>query len=562
LLLFDLLRVPVGSRLVRSDLDGSTLTLGIATTHPNAFCPACGGESQRVHSHYTRHLAEEPAFGHQVRLEMSLRRFLCPDSECPRQIFVEPLGGLAARHARTTTRLARAHLAIGLALGGEAGARLAETTAMPTSPDTLLRRVKQAGARSSPGPRLVGIDDWAWLKGQKYGTIVVDLETGEVIDLLPDRDAVTVGTWLAAHPDVELVSRDRASAYSQAATEFASQAQQVADRWHLLKNVREAIERLLERHLPVITDALRPVDPGLNSGGDACLGGTPDAATTGVPIPQELPASPTPASPTPASLRREAALAKRRRRVERFERVHELRKQGMPIRQIGRELAMSRKAVRRSLRHERCPEWGPGRVTRSGMDAHREWVDARIAEGRINASELHGELAARGVRLSYATVRRYLTKRLGRAGRTRPRVNAAKPKPTPPPSPKKLSFDWVRRPENRTVEAQGRLDKIRAASPDLTVALDLADEFAALIRKQSTGTLVDWLSRAEVSLCPEVRQFAEGIRRDESAVNAAVTMRWSNGPVEGHVNRLKTIKRQMYGRAGFALLKARVVNVE
>jgi transposase len=200
------------------------------------------------------------------------------------------------------------------------------------------------------------------------------------------------------------------------------------------------------------------------------------------------------------------------------------------------------------------------------MDAHREWIDARIAEGRTNASELHRELASRGVRLSYATVRRYLTKRLGRAGKTRHRVDTARPKPdpepkpTPPPSPKQLSFDWIRRPEKRTAEAGVRLDKLRAASPDLTIALDLADEFTALIRKRSTGTLKEWLSRAEVSLCPEVRHFAEGIRRDESAVNAAVTLRWSNGPVEGHVNRLKTIKRQMYGRAGFPLLKARVVN--
>ena len=134
-----------------------------------------------------------------------------------------------------------------------------------------------------------------------------------------------------------------------------------------------------------------------------------------------------------------------------------------------------------------------GERRRSGMDAHREWVDARVAEGQINASELHRELASRGVRLSYATVRRYLTDRLGRAGKTRPRVNAAKPKPTPPPSPRQLSFDWVRRPEKRTVEAQARLDKIRAASPDLTIALDLADEFKSLIRKQSSGTLEDWL---------------------------------------------------------------------
>jgi transposase len=209
-------------------------------------------------------------------------------------------------------------------------------------------------------------------------------------------------TWLAAHPGIELVSRDRASAYSQAATEAASDAQQVADRWHLLKNVREAIERVLERHLPVITAALKPPDPDPDGTADARPSGTPEVATFEEPSPQELPAS-----STPASLRREAALAKRHRRVERFEQVHELHRQGTPIRQIARDLAMSRMAVRRYLRHEKCPEWGPRRARRSGMDAHREWIDARVAEGRINASELHRELASRGARLSYATVRRY-----------------------------------------------------------------------------------------------------------------------------------------------------------
>jgi transposase len=557
LLLFQLLRAPVGSRLVRTDFDGLTLTLGIATTAPNASCPVCGHATRRVHSHYTRCLAEEPVLGHRVRLRMTVRRFLCPGSGCPRRIFVEPLHDFAARYARTTTRLARTHLAIGSALGGEAGARLAEKTAVPASPDTLLRRVKQAGARSSGTPRLVGIDDWAWCKGQRYGTIVVDLETGDVVDLLPGRDAATVRTRLEAHPGVELVSRDRSSAYSQAASEAAPKAQQVADRWHLLKNVREAVERLLERHPPVITDALKPADADPGRMAEASVRDDADATTAMEPTPQESLSAPNPASP-----RREAALAKRQRRVERFEQAHELRRQGTPIREIARALGMSRNAVRRYLRREHCPDWRPGRATRSGMDAHREWIDGRIAEGRINASELHRELGSRGVRLSSATVRRFLTKRLGRVGKARPRVNAAKPKPTPPPSPKQLSFDWVRRPKKRTPEAQARLDAIRRARPDLTSALDLADEFTALIRKRSTGTLKDWLSRAEVSPCPEVRNFAEGIRRDESAVNAAVTTRWSNGPVEGHVNRLKTIKRQMYGRARFALLKARVVNVE
>jgi transposase len=548
LLLSQLLLAPAGSRLVRSDFDGTTLTLGIATAHPNASCPACGLQAWRVHSRYTRTLAEEPVFGHQIRLRMTVRRFCCPGPSCPRRIFVEPLGGFATRYARTTTRLARTHLAIGLALGGEAGARLAEKLAVPTSPDTLLRRVKKEDAPTPESPRLVGIDDWAWRKGQRYGTIVVDLETSEVIDLLPDRDATTVKVWLAAHPGVELVSRDRASSYSQAATEAASQAQQVADRWHLLKNVREAIEGLLERHLPTITGALKPSDSDP---------GKTEESPEDEPSPAPDPVAEELSSKSP---RKAAALAKRHRRVEQFEQIHELHRRGTPIRQIARDLSLSRRTVRRGLGQEKCPEATPRRRRRSAMDAHREWIDARIAEGRINATELHRELAASGVRLSYATLRRSLTNRLGRAGQSRPRVNAAKPKANRPPSPRQLSFDWVRRPEKRTVEAQTRLDKICAASPDLTAALGLADEFKSLIRKPSSETLQDWLIRAEASPCPEVRQFAQGIRRDESAVNAAVTTRWSNGPVESHVNRLKSIKRQMYGRAGFDLLKARVVN--
>ena len=228
MLLTQLLRAPLGSRLVRADFDGHALTLGIATTQTYASCPLCGVETWRVHSRYTRKLAEEPVLGHSVHLQMTVRRFLCSTSSCPRRIFAEPLDDFAAKHARTTAGLAQTHRAIGAALGGEAGARLAAKTAMPTSPDTLLRRVKQANI-SSPKPlRFVGIDDWAWCKGQRYGTIVVDLETSAVVDLLPDRDAATVSAWLRAHPGVELVSRDRSSAYSQAASEAAPKAQQVA----------------------------------------------------------------------------------------------------------------------------------------------------------------------------------------------------------------------------------------------------------------------------------------------------------------------------------------------
>jgi transposase len=220
---------------------------------------------------------------------------------------------------------------------------------------------------------------------------------------------------------------------------------------------------------------------------------------------------------------------------------------------------MSFNTVRRYLRCKECPDWKPGRAWRSRWDAHREWIDARIAEGCTNAAELHRQLVTRDFRGSYNSVQRYVRKRLGVAGKKCERAGAARPSAPPPPSPRQLSFEWVRRPENRKPNELRRIDAIRASSDELATALDLADEFADLIRKRSSKTLGDWLVKGEASSSPEIRRFAEGIRRDESAVLAAVTQRWSNGPVEGHINRLKTVKRQMYGRAGFVLLRARIL---
>ena len=178
----------------------------------------------------------------------------------------------------------------------------------------------------------------------------------------------------------------------------------------------------------------------------------------------------------------------------------------------------------------------------------------------MNVADLHRQLTERGFQGSYGSVYAFVTKRLGAAGKKRERLNAATPPVPGPPSARQLSFEWVRRAEKRKPPEQARLDAIRGCSVELAAALDLADGFADLIRKQSTGTLSEWLTRGEASPDPDLRRFAEGIRRDEASVQAAVTERWSNGPVEGHVNRLKTIKRQMYGRAGFVLLRARVLN--
>jgi transposase len=246
--------------------------------------------------------------------------------------------------------------------------------------------------------------------------------------------------------------------------------------------------------------------------------------------------------------------------MERFDRVRELHRQGRSIRAIARELNLSRVAVKRYVRSESCPDWVGGRARSSGLNSYDEVINRWLEAGGTNMADLHRDLRARGCRLSAHTVRRYVNKRWAAAGKTRLHTNAAKPQEPRLPSAKQLSFHWVVRPEKRESVEQSRLDALRNHSTELAAALELADEFACLIRKESTGTLADWLTKAESCECGELRRFAEGIRRDEASIEAAVTEPWSNGPVEGHVNRLKMIKRQMYGRAGFQLLRARVVH--
>lgn len=181
-----------------------------------------------------------------------------------------------------------------------------------------------------------------------------------------------------------------------------------------------------------------------------------------------------------------------------------------------------------------------------------------MARGGRNAAELYRDLAAQGCQAGYDAVRRFVCRRLGSSGRPGPRTGDSKPSSPAPPSARKLSFEFIRRVEAREAAEQARLDKLRDADARLRETFDLATEFAGMVRQQVAVPLAEWVTKAEGSGCAELRNFAAGLRRDEAAVAAALTERWSNGPVEGQVNRLKTIKRSMYGRASFELLRARV----
>jgi transposase len=257
----DVLPADAGLSITAVTITPALIALAITPTAGSACCPACGATSDRVHSHYTRTVADLPWRGRRVVLRLTVRRFRCRAAGCIRSIFCERLRAVLAPHARTTGRLTEAHTAIGFALGGEPGRRLAERLAVPTSGDTLLRRVKSSPLPAHTTPRVLGVDDFAFRRGKTYGTILIDLERRAVVDLLPDRTAGTLATWLRTRPGVAVVSRDRASAYAQAVKDAVPAATQVADRFHLLMNLREAVERALGRQAAAFRKAITPASP-------------------------------------------------------------------------------------------------------------------------------------------------------------------------------------------------------------------------------------------------------------------------------------------------------------
>jgi transposase len=519
--------------LVASD---ALITLVAHTCQEEAACPDCGRTATRVQSRYTRSLADLPWHGIPVRLQLRLRRFFCDQPDCSTAIFTERLTALVEHYSRRTCRQAHTLDQIGYALGGEAGARLAASLGISVSADTVLRRLHGRRPRGGAAPRVLGVDDWALRKGHRYGTILVDLEQGCPIDLLPDRHGETLATWLKEHPGVEIVVRDRGSAYAEGARAGAPQARQVADRFHLLKNLVEALEATLAQEHCALQEAARAADPPRE------------------PAPEEVLPPPNPVA--------QAQAQRREQKRAIYEEVKRLRAAGCTGPAIAHQVGTSLRTVRRYLRAEVFPERKPRTRPPGQLAPYRAYLQQRWKEGCHNASQLWRELREQGFPGSYSSVADLLAEwnsQLSPEQRRRSRRAACPPRATASPSPGAVVWWLLGRREKLSTEQAAYLERLTTLRPSLALAQELVQEFFALTRRRDAGALKPWGERVAGSGIVELERFSAGLQRDWDAVVAGLTLEWSTGPVEGQINRLKMLKRQMYGRAGVSLLRARVL---
>jgi transposase len=485
-----------------------------------------------------------------VHLELHVRRFFCSNQECARQIFTERLPTVVAPYARRTTRLADVFTLIGFALGGEAGKRLVAGIGLHTSPDTLLRLIQATPEQEFATPRVLGVDDWSYRRGTKFGTILLDLEKRIPVDLLPDREVTTFARWLEDHAGIEVISRDRGTHYIEGAKQGAPKAQQVTDRFHLLVNLSETLQQFFLNKKTLLKEAMPSSDPSASS----------------PPLPEREPWH------KGMSKRQEEKGEKlHQERVERYHQIHELHAKKVDTANIGRQLGVSRRLVYHYLQMQQPPERTRIHHPRiSVIEAHKEYIIKRWNDGCRNAQQVYRELQEQQ---GYAGSDQPIVRLFGqfRKGKYQARtfkqvepdpamcVTRSEVKSSHPPTPLKVAR-WMSAKADRLLDWQKTyLTSLCQADPTICQTYELVQEFASMLRERQGERLDTWLQKVEQQGISELQSFAQGLLRDYGAVKAGLTLEWSQGAVEGHVHRLKLLKRQAYGRASFQMLRKRVL---
>ncbi len=489
----------------------------------SATCPGCGTASLRVHARYQRRVADLPAGGRRVTIFLQVRRFVCAAPECAQRTFAEQVPGLTARRARVSVGLRRQLQTIAVALAGRPGTRLAARSAIAVSRSTLLRLLRALPAPEvKAGPRVLGVDDFALRRGHVYATILIDVDTHRPIDVLAGRTAETFAAWLQAHPGVQVICRDRGGAYADGARTGAPEAVQVADRYHLWANLGEAVEKTVWAHRGCLSEPAPQ----------------PDVVDTVVPAPDRTLDVNGQARPLVA------------RKQQRHAAIQQLRAQGHSLTAISRQLGVCFRTVQRYAAANLDDLLAPAIHRSSVLDDYADYIHQRRAEGLTDAAVLHAELQTRGWRGSLRTVQRYL----------RPlRPAATPPRPAPPPRPRRIARWIMTKPENVDTDHSAVLTGILARCPALRAVRRHVAAFATMMRELGGERLAGWMRAVEADDLPALHTLVASLRRDHAAVTAGLTLPYSSGAVEGQVNRIKALKRAMYGRANLDLLRQRIL---
>jgi transposase len=506
-----------------------------------AKCRSCQTSTVRRHGSYRRRVHHGALEGRPIVVEIEVTRYRCDNPACELATFTLEIPTLARRRARRTPAMRATLEALARAGGGRMGARLATKLGLSAtaSHDSLLRLLRNLPEPERGPVTVLGVDDFARRKGQVYGTVLVDLDSNTVIDLLDDRQADTLAAWLTSHPEIEILCRDRAGAYADGAKAGAPQAIQVADRFHLWKNLIDYVDKTVSRHR---ADLPEPQAEAV------CDGEAADV--------------PTPAAP---AIDAEAALQQHRdegrivpRTLQRHKDVHERLALGHSISQIARDLGLERATIRRYASatdpDELLTRSAPGNKA-TVLDGHTDYLHQRWAEGCHNAARLTRELQARGYRGSPQVVRRHL-----HAFRACDHSPAAAGPSTP--SVREVT-QWIcTHPDRLDAADQQQLTQILDRSAPLAATAAHVTAFARMLveRTGSRENLTAWMAAVDADELPHLHSFTNGLRRDLDAVINGLTLPHNSGPVEGIVNKIKTIKRQMFGRANFDLLRIRVLH--
>ncbi|MDP9848133.1 ISL3 family transposase [Streptosporangium lutulentum] len=510
---------------------GDTVLITARTMAAEAECPQCGLSSARVHSRYRRTVWDLAAGGRPVMVALQVRRFFCGASACEREIFAEQVDGLTQRHARRTGALRALLTSIAIALAGRAGARLAAVAGVPVGRSTLLRML-----RALPDPEVgevtvLGVDDFAKKRGNSYGTILVDMDTHRPIDLLDGRTAGDLAAWLKDRPGVQVICRDRAGSYADGAREGAPEAVQVADRFHLWQNLAQALEKTIRAHRSCLQEAPE-------------AGTVAEDETGGQVEPVERPTS-------LDSYGNERPIVARTR--ERYAQVQILRSNGASLNAISRELGLAFRTARKFAGATSVEELLAPTLNRSSkLDAFKPYLTRRWNEGCTNATQLHQEIQAQGWTGNRRAVQGWLTPLRG--------YQKVQPAPCPPPKPRHITGWIMSHPDHLTAGSHVQLKEVLGRCLELDTAARHIRSFATMMTNRDGHLLDDWIAETAAGSSPQLAAFATGLRRDHAAVTAGLSLPHSSGAVEGIVNKIKFLKRQMFGRANFDLLRIRVLH--